>query len=422
MPVATPAAVPPLPRAPLLDASLAMKRDPYRFVSRQARALGSDVFATRLLLRETICLTGSEAAELFYDPRRFRRHGAAPAALQKTLLGRRGVQTLDGDAHLHRKRMFLSLLAPERVAQLADGVAGEWRRAAERWRGQRRTELYGALHEPTTRAVCAWAGVPLAEAERAERTRQLTALFDAAGSPSGHWASRRARRRSERWAASLVESVRARRWRPAEETAVARIAVHRERDGAPLDLRTAAVELLNVLRPVVAVSVWVVLVAHALHEHPEWRAKLAGAPEPESDAFVQEVRRWYPFFPAVPGLVREDFTWRGFSFRAGTRALLDLHGTNRDPRAWPAPDAFRPERFLGCVPGPFAFVPQGGGDPHQHHRCPGEGLALALMKRALRLLTSELDYRVPAQDLALDWSRLPALPRSRFVVEAVRER
>jgi fatty-acid peroxygenase len=412
----------PLPRPRGFDSTLALQRDPYRFVAREARRLGSDAFATRLLLRETICLTGPEAAELFYDPARFQRHGAAPAALQKTLLGRGGVQTLDGEAHAQRKQLFLSILTPDRVDALGEVVADEWRRASERWRAQRRTELYGALHEPLARAVCAWAGVPLAPAETPERTRQLVALFDAAGSPRRHWQARRARRRSERWAGEVVEDVRAGRLRPAAACAAARIAHHREPGGALLELDVAAVELLNVLRPVVAVSVWVVLVAHALHEHPEWRAKLAGAPEPDTEAFVQEVRRFYPFFPAVPGLVREDFVWRSFAFRAGTRTLLDLHGTNRDPRAWDAPDAFRPERFREHVPGPFAFVPQGGGDPQRHHRCPGEGVALALMKRAVRLLAGELEYRVPAQDLALDWSRLPALPRSGFVIEDVRGR
>jgi fatty-acid peroxygenase len=138
------------------------------------------------------------------------------------------------------------------------------------------------------------------------------------------------------------------------------------------------------------------------------------------EAFVQETRRFHPFFPALPARVREDFTWRGHRFHAGTRALLDLFGTNHDPRCWEAPDEFRPERFAGFAPSPFALVPQGGGDARTGHRCPGEGVALALMKRAVEWLTRELEYRVPRQDLEIDWSRLPALPRSRFVIRDVR--
>lgn len=50
------------------------------------------------------------------------------------------------------------------------------------------------------------------------------------------------------------------------------IAAHREPDGAPLDPRTAAVEVLNVVRPTVAVSWFVTFAAHALHRWPEHRA------------------------------------------------------------------------------------------------------------------------------------------------------
>ncbi|RIL00884.1 MAG: cytochrome P450 [Proteobacteria bacterium] len=412
-----------IPRDPSLEASFALKRDPYGFISERARMLGSDVFETRLLLRRTICMTGPQAARLFYDPRCFARHGAAPAALRKTLLGQGGVQTLDGDAHLHRKRLFLELLAPARVAALVRRAAHEWERAAQRWKALPRVELYAELQPLLARAVCTWAGVPLAESEVAARTRELTALFDAAGSAGwSHLQARRARARSERWAADIVERLRETRFHAAEDTAVHRIAFHRELDGALLPPRIAAVELLNVLRPTVATSVYVVFAAHALHAHPDWRAKLAAGDPAHADAFVQEIRRAYPFFPAVPARVREDFVWRDLEFRAGTRALLDLYGTNHDPRAWEEPEAFRPERFLGELPSPFAFVPQGGADPQLHHRCPGEGVVLELMKQALRFLTGSLDYTVPPQDLAIDRTRLPALPHSRFVITDVRPR
>lgn len=135
---------------------------------------------------------------------------------------------------------------------------------------------------------------------------------------------------------------------------------------------------------------------------------------------MQEVRRLYPFFPAVPAVVRRDFTWRGHRLCAGTRALFDLHGTNRDPRLWREPDAFRPERFAGATPSPFALVPQGGSDPREGHRCAGEGVTLALMKEALRLLTTEMRYEVAPQDLRIVRDRLPALPRSRLRLRAVR--
>lgn len=61
-----------------------------------------------------------------------------------------------------------------------------------------------------TRAVCAWAGVPLPAAEVNTRTRQLSALFDQAGHVGvGHLRSRAARKAADRWAADIIGQVRA---------------------------------------------------------------------------------------------------------------------------------------------------------------------------------------------------------------------
>lgn len=97
--------------------------------------------------------------------------------------------------------------------------------------------------------------------------------------------------------------------------------------------------------------------------------------------------------------------------------MLDLYGTSRDPGVWDAPDSFRPERFIDHPIGAFEMVPQGGGDHFENHRCAGEWITIALMKEALRLLTREMRYRMPEQDLSIDLSRFPAIPRSRIVLE-----
>ena len=112
----------------------------------------------------------------------------------------------------------------------------------------------------------------------------------------------------------------------------------------------AAVELLNVLRPTVATSVYITLLAHALHSFPDV------APTPASDRsewatrtwarFVQEVRRFYPFFPAVAARSRKDFSLAKCPFwPAGRRFLLDLHATNTDPHLWNEPEIVNPDRF-----------------------------------------------------------------------------
>jgi fatty-acid peroxygenase len=39
-----------------------------------------------------------------------------------------------------------------------------------------------------------------------------------------------------------------------------------------------------------------------------------------------------PFFPAVAARVRRDFDWKGYRLPRGRRVLLDLYGTDYDPR------------------------------------------------------------------------------------------
>ncbi len=177
----------------------------------------------------------------------------------------------------------------------------------------------------------------------------------------------------------------------------------------------AAVELLNVLRPVVAVARYVAFAALALHEHPEAREAVAGD-DRRSEAFVQEVRRFYPFFPVVAGVVREAYEWRGARFPEGRRVLLDLYGTNHDARIWEAPESFRSERFVGWSGDPFTLIPQGGGDHLEHHRCPGEWATIELAKVAVRKLAAA-DFDLPPQDLSVRLSRMPAAPESGFLLE-----
>ena len=198
------------------------------------------------------------------------------------------------------------------------------------------------------------------------------------------------------------------------------VARFRGRDGRLLDTEVATVELLNLLRPTVAVARYVTFTALALHKHPDARARIDSGADGSVEAFVQEVRRFYPFFPFVGGIARNAFDWRGHRFAPGTWFLLDLYGTDRDPRIWGDPDAFRPERFMQWKEDPYNFIPQGGGDHYHNHRCAGEWITISLMKCALCLLLDTMHYEVPRQDLRVSLSHMPAIPASRFRIREVR--
>jgi fatty-acid peroxygenase len=393
----------------------------YEFVSRRCARYGSDVFETRLLAEPTVCMRGAAAARVFYDAARFRRAGAVPARVQKTLLGVGGVQGLDGEAHRRRKALFMSLMSPSAVTRLGDFVAELWRDRLEEWERADRIVLYDEVGPVLCHAVHLWAGVPITPGQVPGRTNDLRAMIEApaaVGPP--HRRGRSARRRAEHGLGTLVKRVRAGTSAAPEGSAAQVVSAYRDPEGQLLDGRVAAVELLNLLRPTVAVDRFITFAALALHAHPQWRRRLRGGDGREAELFVQEVRRFYPFFPMQAARVRTTFDWQGVHFPVGRRVLLDLYGTDHHPQLWEDPDRFDPDRFRSGHRGSYDFIPQGGGNHHAGHRCPGEWITIELMKRAVTILTGEMDYDVPDQDLRVSLRRMPTLPTSRFLIANVR--
>jgi fatty-acid peroxygenase len=414
--------MPDMPKDSSPDATIALLRDGYDFIRNRCRELETDVFMTRIGLEQTICMRGADAARLFYDTERFQRSGAAPSLARKTLFGEGGVQGLDGEPHRHRKAMFMSLMMPQSVERMADIFTMHWRRYVDRWSGMDEVVLFDESSRLITEAICEWAGVPLPEQDVDRRTDEFLALIEGAASIGlRQWRGRRARSRSEGWLADLIEQVRSGSLGAPAGSALRVIAEYRGLDGEMLEPRIAAVELNNVLRPTVAAGRWIAFTGLALHQHPHHRERLRGGDDAAVEHFVQEVRRYYPFFPFVGALVRHDFEWNGYTFPEGTRVLLDLWGTDHHPEHWRDPESFRPERFRDEWGGSaYDFIPQGGGDFHVNHRCPGEWITIAIMKRAVRELVDGMGYDVPEQDLDVDMTDMPTLPESGFIIRRVR--
>ncbi|WP_246016768.1 cytochrome P450 [Micromonospora pisi] len=364
----------------------------------------------------TVGLCGPDAARFFYDEEHIRRHGAIPEPVQATLFGHGAVHTLDGESHRHRKEMFVSLMTGEAITRLVDRTIEEWDEAVDSWVPGQPVTLFDETSRVITRAVCAWVGLRVKDDDVPALASDLVAMVDGFGTLGPrHWQARLARKRREEWAARLVDEVRRGVAEVEDGSAVDVVARHRGVDGKPLDARIAGVELLNVVRPTVAVCWFVAFAAHALHRWPVFRARLRSGGAAYTEAFVHEVRRFYPFAPFVGGRAVKDLSWRGEPIPAHAIVLLDLYGQNHSPQLWPDPYAFRPERFLDREIDPFELIPQGGGDPRTGHRCPGETTTVALL-RALTPRLAALGHEVPDQDLSISLTRVPARVTSGFVL------
>ncbi len=167
-----------IPRDKTLDATLSLLSDGYEFIAKRCRKYGSDIFQTRLLGKRMICISGEEAARIFYDPTRFQREGVLPHRIKASLFGKGGVQTLDGDAHLQRKELFLSVVVPEQRQELLKLTEEQWRQSIQKWQGMETVVLFDEVQELICRAVCSWAAVPLKEQEARKRAQDFSAMID----------------------------------------------------------------------------------------------------------------------------------------------------------------------------------------------------------------------------------------------------
>lgn len=410
-----------MPKEEGIDHSLSLIREGYMYILNRRKSFNSDIFETRLLGKKTICMGGKEAAEVFYDTDKFKRKDAAPNRAMQTLFGKNGVQGLDGQDHKHRKEMFMSIMSPEGLKKLTSITEKQWEIALDKWEQMDNIFLYEESKEIMCKTACLWAGVPVEENEIKRLTKDLGAMFESAAAVGpAHWLGRNARNRVEQWMVELINRVRDGKVNPPENTALHKFAWHRDLEGNLLDTEIAAVEVINILRPIVAIAIFINFIALAVYHYTEERKKLENREEKYAQMFVQEVRRFYPFFPFVVALVKKDFIWKGYKFEEGTLTLLDLYGTNHDPNIWENPDLFNPDRFSKWAGSPFSFIPQGGGDYFMGHRCAGEWVTIEVMKVSLDYLANRMKYEVPEQDLSFSLVSMPSIPHSKVVLKNVK--
>jgi fatty-acid peroxygenase len=403
-----------------MESSPLLLLEGYNFISKRCRKYGTNVFQTRLLCNKVICMKGADAAKLFYDERYFKRKGVAPKMIQKTLFGQHGVQGLDGMEHKQRKQMFMSIMTPENMEILQALSKEQWEVYSKKWERECCITLFDQVQEIMTKVACEWAGVPIKESEIKLRADDFGKMVDGFGSfGCRYWMGKCARNRTEMWIKDIIKQIRSNKIKPDKTSAAYTIAWNYDMNGELLNPQVAAVELINIIRPIVAIATYITFGALAMYRYPGCRRKLQSNDDSYPLMFIQEVRRYYPFAPFVGARVKKSFYWKNVYFKRGAITLFDIYGTNHDPRYWDWPNKFHPERFANKKENLYAFVPQGGGDPHQGHRCAGELVTINIMKESLLFLANKMEYRVPKQNLNYCLRRIPTLPKSRFKITQI---
>jgi len=409
-----------IPCEKTIDNSLSLLLEGYSFIQNRCYKYKTDIFQTRLLGQEAICLSGEEAAKVFYDNNYFIRKDVAPKRVQKTLTGQNGVQGLDGNAHTIRKQMFMSIMTPENLKVLIDYTTEQWETNSAKW-NNKDIVLFDEAQIIMCQVACRWAGVPLQNNEIKQRASDLGKMIDGFGGVGlRYWQGRCARKKSEKWIRDIITKIRSKKLSPSKGTAADTIAWNLDQDKNLLNTQIAAVELLNIIRPIVAIATYITFGVLTMYKHPECRKKFQLGDNNYKQNFVQEIRRFYPFTPYVGAQVKKSFTWKQYYIKKGTLVLLDIYGTNHDSRLWLNPYEFIPERFNNWTGNAFSFMPQGGGDCNEGHRCAGELVTIEVMKASLNFIANHLIYKVPKQNMGYRLSRIPTLPKSKFIMSKVR--
>lgn len=395
----------------------------YLLLTELRKEAAAPVVKARLLNKEVIAIYGKDAAKTFYDPRNFKREGAMPKIVLKTLFGEDGVQTLDGNAHEHRKTIFMDLMTPKRMEEYHRILAKNLTQKLDRQQGE--IELFDIAKDVLFRSICEWSGIDLSKMAKEEVEQlaeyQISMISSAVTNPATHIKGIENRKKSEKWAQSLIENARTNPAAGKEDVALYAFANATDNQGELLPIDVAAVELLNVIRPTVALTVWIALMGHTLFSRPDIYQRLHAEFDQLQDSFIQEMRRYYPFFPMLPAFAKQEVEVDGYLIPKDSWVVLDLYGTNHDERMIETPEVFRISRYLGkekhiSYDEEYEMIAQGGGKFEAMHRCAGEWITLHTLRVFSDQLVNKYQFSVPEQDWTIPMNQFPTFPKSKAIL------
>jgi cytochrome P450 len=175
---------------------------------------------------------------------------------------------------------------------------------------------------------------------------------------------------------------------------LALMAQARHEDGTPMssaEIRDELVTMLVAGHETTAHSLsWAI---ERLTRHPQVLERLVEEADEGGralrEATIREVMRARPVVSFAGRYARKPFTLGRYRLPAGTRIVLAAILTHYDPRLFPHPERFEPDRFLDVVPDTYSWIPFGGGI----RRCIGASFALMEMDVVLRVLLERVELQ-----------------------------
>ncbi len=427
------ASLPPGPRLPRsVQALLRIWR--YAELSDRGHERYGDTFTVRIGGSPTAVLTRDREVirRLYTGDPLGKRHGND---VLRTFLGGQSVLMLEPPEHLARRKMLLPPFHGERVQAYARLMQRLAATEIDRLRPGEAVKLQ-PIAQALTLDVILQAVLGISDVAMRGRLRRIfdrlntplnsLALFVPQLARRARWnpISRRPWRLKDELDALLHEHIAATRADPRlgeREDILATMVGARDEDGEGLSDEQLRDELITLIaaghETTATATAWgIELLVH----NPAVMARAREADDAYLEALVKEILRIRSPLPITSARhMLEPFAIGPWTIPPRVAVLVDAYGVHHDPRTYPEPHLFRPERFLEDPPDGYSFLPFGGGA----HRCLGASLALLEMKVVLREMLARVELGPASARIARPVPGGPTLrPRGGARVSVLRRR
>jgi cytochrome P450 len=314
--------------------------------------------------------------------------------------------SLTGSEQLKRRKLVLPPFHGKRVMNYEQIIEEEVLREIESWPEGEEFEVLEPMNRITLntilRAVFGAEGPALDELRRLVPPAitigsRLHFLPKVAARDFGEWSPGarlgQIRRRIDEVIHSLIAEARADASTEGRTDVLAKLLDARYDDGTPIDDQDVADELLTLVsaghETTGSELAWAI---ERLRRHPQFLTRLTDEVDEGGSelrqATIHEVLRTRPALDATMRLTRKRIRLQDWVIPENTRIIISIQLAHAQEDGFHDASAFNPDRFVGNVPKPYAWIPFGGGS----HRCVGAALATAEMDVVLRVLMRELTF------------------------------
>ena len=341
-----------------------------------------------------------------------RRNGLPPGRTTslEPILGSRSILLLEGDEHLARRKLMLPPFHGERMRAYEEQIDAIVEREIDSWPLGGEFRLHPRMQSVTLEAILNAVFGVSEEARLAKLRPLLGRLLDETSGPGLQirfilsqrvgWIKdplTELRRSLAAVDELLLAEAAERHADPDLESRtdiLSMLVAARFEDGEPMsdaELRDQLMTLLLAGHETTATALaWAF---DLLLRHPDKLDRLRqeildGESEEYLRATIAEVLRLRPVVPLAGRRLAEPLSAPGLELPAGADVTPAIWLTHTDPKTYPDPHAFKPERFLERAPETYAWIPFGGGV----RRCLGATFAEFEMRIALRAIVTRCDF------------------------------